>query len=175
MSFFTIRNEVWLYVPNRSDRRTAATIGEILDNTSSDILHRADDVRVSLARAMPDKGVWIFRASTPGSRSGGNYEVKVKSVFTPAVLKKRPKSGFKVSDLDIAVTCSCPAWKWGGADFNAAEGGYLYQKPKSNGQAPDIRDPSREHGICKHVAAALRLAESYTIRAKPEAIGKKGK
>ena len=78
------------------------------------------------------------------------------------------KMGLKVSKLDVAVTCSCPFWKWGGPDYNAKQNGFLFQSPRSDQSTPDIRDPERDNWVCKHAAAALAKADDYILTVTPK-------
>lgn len=61
-----------------------------------------------------------------------------------------------LTDQHAMVTCSCNSWRYDGSDYNAQKGNYLLFGARSNGQAPDIRDPRRRRTVCKHIWAVLK-------------------
>lgn len=61
-----------------------------------------------------------------------------------------------LSDQHAMVTCSCNSWRYDGTDYNAQKGNYLLFGARSNGQAPNIRDPRRVNSLCKHTWAILK-------------------
>jgi hypothetical protein len=64
---------------------------------------------------------------------------------------------------EIKIKCTCPHWKWGGPDYNANAGRYLYEKPFSNVSFPDQRDPTLQNKLCKHAFAVLDKARDFII------------
>jgi hypothetical protein len=74
---------------------------------------------------------------------------------------------FKKSD--VKVYCSCPDFFWGGQKYNVGPHGqykgalspgnvgpYRLDKEIVN-KAPDIRDPNREHVLCKHLLSVMNV------------------
>jgi len=56
---------------------------------------------------------------------------------------------------EIKVYCSCPYTKWWGPNWNSKIEGYrLWTMGKD--LPPDIRDPKREHKVCKHIISAFK-------------------
>jgi len=68
-------------------------------------------------------------------------------------------------DLDVRVSCTCGYFKFWGPDYNARQNDYSLRK-MSNLQPPDIRDPNREHNICKHIYAASKVLVDYLKSSK---------
>jgi hypothetical protein len=66
---------------------------------------------------------------------------------------------------DVRVSCNCGYFKFWGPDYNARENDYSLRK-MSNLQPPDIRDPDREHNICKHIYAASKVLVDYIKTSK---------
>lgn len=64
------------------------------------------------------------------------------------------KPGSKAQDLDIRLSCSCPAWLYWGAQWWAYQQGYLEGQPRPKLQPPtkelDLRNGFK---ICKHCKA----------------------
>lgn len=77
-------------------------------------------------------------------------------------LGKDPKEK-NIQKLPVKVACSCPFWKWYGPDYNSKQKKYLYEDGhnRSNGQAPNIRDPGRKNKICKHVYAVGKVFNHF--------------
>ena len=160
VSYFNIGSRVWAYIPRRR-WRSAARPEEIVGATDSKVRQRSKQCKASLARSMRKYSVWLFRVQCQGGK--GPYIVKVKAFPDPKKLRRRTKTDVFVGESDVAVTCSCPFWRWNGPDYNAKQGEFLYQKPKSNQSAPDIRDPKRVYKVCKHAVVALEKAATYAV------------
>lgn len=135
--------EVWDKIVKRLDRK---------------VENKAGGCNVKLRRADPNRGNWTFQVNCPRGGSGRAHVVKVKGY---------PKgSSNRLGSMPIEVTCDCEFWRWNGPDFNAKANDYLLGKPKSDGSAPNIRDPGRVFKVCKHVYSMLTMASDYKIREK---------
>lgn len=67
-----------------------------------------------------------------------------------------------LSDIDeVALICNCPNWQWGGPEHNAQSNSYLLGQPYGTAGPPDVRDPNREHWLCKHSYAVLRKLDNF--------------
>jgi len=70
-----------------------------------------------------------------------------------------------ILDQDVRVSCNCGYWRYWGPDYNARENGYSLRK-MSNLQPPDVRDPNRQHNMCKHIYAASKVLIDYIKSSK---------
>jgi hypothetical protein len=66
---------------------------------------------------------------------------------------------------DVKVSCTCGYFKWFGCDYNSREMDFNLRK-MSDGSPPDIRDPHREHWICKHIYAVSKVLIDYLTSVK---------
>lgn len=135
--------------PTEQPKR-AATIGAIMDNTFEPVHERAGDVTVRLSKADPARGRWTFTAS--GSK-GETYTIKLKGI--------RKGNVTALSKAQVQVSCNCNFFRWQGPEHWAKQNDYLLGKPVGTASQPIIRDPAQNHWACKHVIAALRLAQNY--------------
>lgn len=69
----------------------------------------------------------------------------------------------KLSKMDLDLTCSCPAWRWQGAEHHSKREDYLDGKPRGTASVPVIRDPRMINRVCKHVAIALDHVKNWTV------------
>ena len=66
---------------------------------------------------------------------------------------KRMQATHKAEDLDVRVSCSCPAFLYWGAQWNLSTGDALYGAPRPKFQPPT--EPRRyQNVICKHIKVA---------------------
>jgi len=104
---------------------------------------RVEGIRVIIYKEEPDVGRFIFRTS-----SGSD-------IYT-TIFQFIPRSNIReLSKLQVRVSCSCPAWLFWGAQFNAQRHGYLYGPVRLKFAPPNSRDPLRQHLVCKHVLASI--------------------
>lgn len=113
------------------------------------------------------------------SKNGKEYDTEVSievdgGLFAIAKGKwDAKKFATTMSKADVKVYCSCPDFYWSGAKYNlgpnglagrthlpgnhtiAKSAGYKYEKDIVT-HAPDIRDPKREHVLCKHLGGVFR-------------------
>lgn len=165
-------NEPTIWVNCRS-RRVALTVDQIGGRTDTETRRRGRRIQVVVRRSDAENGRWLFDAVTVGGeRSGGPYRCRVR--ISPHT--KNPESS-RLSDKDIEVSCSCPAWRFNGPDYWSKVRRYLWTPtdnvpnlfpdwPKpgrgySDGSFPRVRDPRGRHGSCKHVVAVLNLIKDY--------------
>ena len=144
-----------------SRSKVAVRMGEILQSTGPGIISKGGGVQLTPKRFSMKKGFWVFTAT--GSK-GEEYTVRLKAV--------RKGRTLDVKKLDLQVSCTCPYWQWQGPEHWGKSQGYLYGKPHGSASKPDLKDPTGDHWICKHVAAALKQAWTYSLEPLPR--GKKG-
>lgn len=63
---------------------------------------------------------------------------------------------------DVKVWCTCQAWQYWGAAYNATDKKYNLDKIEKI--EPNVRDPNREYLVCKHVHAALRYIQRDSFK-----------
>lgn len=132
--------------------KNAATMDDLTRRTSGDVEKRSKGVQVRLSRADPARGIWTFKASGSGGKS---YTIR---------LKAEAKGNVKeVKKAQIRVSCDCDFFRWQGPEHWARTNDYLYGKPRGTASAPTEKDPKGDHWMCKHVAAAIRLARAYRL------------
>lgn len=131
----------------------AIKLTDLRNQTSQFSKKRTPNCSGSMLRAEPSRSRWLFRVKCNESYSKGPHVVRIKAL---------PGEEHQLRDREVAVTCSCPFWVYWGPDYNAAQGGFS-EAIRSNGAPPDIRDPSRQNLICKHVWVAGRDAERFIV------------
>jgi len=134
--------------------KVAARIADIEMHTGREVHERSKDLPVTLYRATPKKGVWLFNVT--GSR-GDVYRVRLKGI-------RKPHNIRRMSKAHVLVSCSCPFWRWQGPEHWGKTNQFLYGRPRGTASLPIIRDPKEKHWACKHVLAVLRLARRYDMQ-----------
>jgi hypothetical protein len=129
--------------------RVAVKMAEIEGSTATKIHQRASQVPVKLVRASPQSGLWLFKAND-------KYDVKLKGI--------KKGNAKRLGSMDVQASCTCNFWQWQGPEHWASQKGYLFGKPRGSASKPNVRDPSGEHGACKHVLACIQVARNYAIR-----------
>lgn len=80
-----------------------------------------------------------------------------------------------IKNSDVKVYCSCPDFLWGGQKYNLGPNG-SYEESLAPGNigdffvgdkaivdiAPNVRDPEREHVLCKHLIAVSKVFNANT-------------
>lgn len=124
----------------------------ILDR--SDAAQTRDNWRLTAAKAP------FLHGLSPSVRS------RAKDVVIVSSTKITGGNAYKVkgSDEDYIVrvsadgshvACSCSFWEFGGPEYWAVEGGYLFGEPVGLATPPNKRDPKGLNRVCKHVYAVL--------------------
>jgi hypothetical protein len=72
----------------------------------------------------------------------------------------------KLPNMDLHLSCSCPAWRWLGPEHWSQEEQYLDGKPRGTASVPVIRDPEGQNRVCKHVAAVLTMVRPWQLGTK---------
>jgi len=140
--------------------RVAATIAEVERDLSPQVRKRSKKCKVTLKRADIKNLRWLFSVNS----GNGPYVVKLKAT--------RPKKGIvDFTKLDVALSCSCPAWQWLGPEFHAKGEGYQDGVPRGTASIPDIKDPTRVNKVCKHVAAVIALVRKWRLGGKQASVG----
>lgn len=135
--------------------KVALRSNAILEGLDPNIIKRSQTCVASLKRADPKKLRWIISVDC------GNVPrfVGIKAF--------RPKTNVtKISLMDLDLKCSCPAWRWQGAEHHSKREDYLDGKPRGTASVPVIRDPEGIKRVCKHVRAALDLIKDWTVPVK---------
>lgn len=136
--------------------KKAISLGELNNQTSGYSVKYKKGCTAKLNRAMPKYGRWLFTVQCTEKWSKGPYDVRFK------LIKQKGKKTKGVLGREIEMSCSCNAWRYNGADWNAKTKNYS-ERQFSNGQSPDIRDPNRKYLICKHIAACVPILQGYLI------------
>jgi len=134
--------------------RTAATLGEMTQQLDPNTQGKAAACSVTVKRADIPNLRWLFAVNC----GNGPKVVRVKA--------SRDGNIVKFSKLDLAVSCSCPAWQWTGPEHHAKRDGYLDGKPVGTASTPVVRDPEGRNTVCKHVAAVLSLTKGWSVPRK---------
>jgi hypothetical protein len=130
--------------------RTAKRIAELFSGLDPKVQQRARKALVTLSRADLKNLRWIFSV-----KGNGTYVVKLKAI--------RPKpTVVDFQKMDLELSCSCPYWQWQGPEYHGTTDEFNLGKPRGTASTPDIRDPERNHHVCKHVAAVLSQVRGWT-------------
>lgn len=129
--------------------KTAKTIQQVLEELSPVVQERAQHCSVILKSFDSKILRWTFSVDS----GNGPRVVRVRAI--------RSKRSNSISDADVWVACSCPAWRWQGPEHHAVQNGYQNGRQVGTASNPVIRDPDRVHKVCKHVAAVLSSASKW--------------
>jgi len=155
---------------------------QLFEDSFASLKNMSDDGRRNRAIKMPayykgieqsgDGQARTFWEVPSASDSSTKYKCVVEVVvpmsgglFTIAKSKWEPKKFSSVlKEADVRVSCSCPDFWWGGQTYNLGSKG----KHKGNlaygsnltDLEPNIRDPKREHVLCKHLIAVFNVFPS---------------
>jgi hypothetical protein len=91
-----------------------------------------------------------------------------------------------IKNSDVNVYCSCPDFLWGGEKYNLGPHG-SYEEALARGNIsdffpgdkavvtipPDVRDPGREHVLCKHLLAVSKVFNANTSNIMSDAKNRK--
>ena|GEM_PF-2945490 len=116
-------------------------------------------VIATLRRAEPRQGRWIF---TTSSGKGTTYKT-IFQFITKGNIRDLTK-------LHVRVSCSCPAWLFYGAQYNAVMKLYLYGPVQPKYVLPKIRDPKNQFLVCKHVLKCIPIVSKYLLGAVPKEV-----
>lgn len=150
------------YANRQAMSKVALRIAEIESLCERNLAQKAQSVPVKLVRVDTKNLVWKFDAK--GSKPGEVYQVHVKGIPVAQNTKDPNK-------MDVFVSCSCPYWQWQGPEHWAVTKGYLYGSPRGTATKPDLKDPSGQHGACKHVLAVLHRVSSFVLPGKKVKLG----
>jgi hypothetical protein len=140
--------------------RVASTMDEITQGLDPAIEDRGTLCSVTVRRVDTANLRWLFSVDC----GNGAKVVRVKA--------ERVGNIVRLARMNLRISCSCPAWRWLGPEYHAKRNKYLDGRPVGTASPPDIRDPQREHQVCKHVAAVLSTIRKWEI---PLPRGVKGK
>lgn len=78
---------------------------------------------------------------------------------------KKIVKGSGINNLDVKVSCTCPAFLYWGAQWNLGQGDSLEGKPRPLYQAPDPKNKERfQFVICKHIKVVADRIGPYLTR-----------
>jgi len=122
----------------------------------SELMKKTDPLVQSRANDYSDKITYRVRLIKQTGQHKFYFTVKgkKKKKYNVNVEFMRNNPDFTLDD--VRVSCTCGYFRFFGPDWNAKENGYKLRK-MSNSSAPDIRDPNREHWICKHIYAVSKV------------------
>jgi hypothetical protein len=123
--------------------RTASKISEILEDTGF-----SNTCSVSLIKK--SRGILVFLVDCGGEAR----KVKVKPLG---------EEGPLFSNVDLLVTCSCPAWQWQGPEYHAKNEGYLLGAPRGTASKPTKKVTQK---VCKHTFAVLSKIKNWKLNQK---------
>lgn len=133
--------------------KSAIRLWDLRGQTSPFSKKRAPNCTARTLRTEKDRSRWLFSVKCFEHYSKGPHIVRIRAL---------PGKGHKLATRDVVVSCSCPFWVYWGPDYNAAQGGFS-ESIRSNGAAPNIRDPSRKNLICKHVWIVGRSIRDWIV------------
>lgn len=160
------------------------TFSDLANLSDTPRIDRSKKVIVHYQRVYQDgDGQAVTEWNIPSTSGDGSYTCDVR-ISVPGTLfglakqkwdAKRFASAF--ASADVKVYCSCPDFYWGGQKYNlgpngSVRGGKLtgnHTIPKSHGYkhekdvvtyAPNVRDPNREHVLCKHLLGVFARFKS---------------
>jgi hypothetical protein len=131
--------------------RVAATLGQIIEGLDPEIESRGNACSVSVRRVDSPNLRWLFSVNC----GNGAKVVRVKAERTGNVVR--------LAKMHLRVSCSCPAWRWLGPEYQAKQYDYLDGSPRGTASPPAIRDPEHEHSVCKHVMAVINTIRRWEI------------
>jgi hypothetical protein len=143
-------HEVTLF-PKPPGVRTAATIDQMTQGLEPAIQERGDKCSVGVKRVDAGNLRWIFAVNC----GNGAKVVRLKA--------ERVGNIVRLAKMQLRVSCSCPAWRWLGPEYHAKKDKYLDGRPAGTASTPDVKDPRREHQVCKHVAAVLSHIRKWEV------------
>jgi hypothetical protein len=131
--------------------RTAATIDQITNRLEDKIEERARQCHVRVRRVDASNLRWIFSVDC----GNGPKVVRLKG--------DRVGNIVRLVKMQLKMSCSCPAWRWQGPEYHAKHENYQDGRPVGTASVPNIRDPHRQHQVCKHVAAVLSFIRKWEV------------
>jgi hypothetical protein len=67
-----------------------------------------------------------------------------------------------LSEIDeIALSCSCPFWRWNGPEYHAKHQDYQLGEPRGTASIPRVRDPENKYWLCKHVYSVIKRLDHF--------------
>jgi len=133
--------------------KEAFRIGEIESLCSPEIRQKAEGLNIRMRRVDAKNSRWLFDVQGSGPKP---YQVKVKAV-------PKRKNITDPKKVDILVSCSCPYWQWQGPEYHAKFHKYLLGKPRGTAARPGVKDPTGNHGACKHVLSVLNTVKGLVL------------
>jgi SWIM zinc finger len=120
--------------------RLAVLPERLRNKTPSNIKDNASKCTVSLVTYVDTTRTFIFNVDS------GNGAKTVKAAM---------------SDIDhVALSCTCPFWRYNGPEYNARHNNYLLGNPSGTAAPPNQKDPERKYWLCKHAyAVVIRLQD----------------
>jgi hypothetical protein len=153
-ALFELRTAHELVLPPEPTVKVALRLGEVMQGLNPKTLARSKKCAVKLKRADIPNLRWIFAVDC----GNGPKAIKLKA--------DRKGNVVAMTKLELAMKCSCEAWRWLGSEYHAKGERFIDGKPRGTASTPDIKDPRRVNRVCKHVAAVLNHVKAWTIPKK---------
>lgn len=154
VALFQLRSAHTLVLPPEPTVKVALRLGEVMQGLNPKTLSRAKKCGVTTKRVDVPNLRWIFAVDC----GNGPKAIKLKA--------ERKGNIVAMTKLELALTCSCEAWRWLGSEYHAKQERFIDGKPRGTASTPDIKDPKRINRVCKHVAAVLNHIEGWSIPKK---------
>jgi hypothetical protein len=125
--------------------KIAFSLKDLVNLTSEQGVRKSKNCNISVKNVDLDSMLLTYnvRCKEKGSDPKGHV---VKIQFDPSQIDDKST----INDLDVRVSCGCPAFLYWGAQWNLAQGDALEGEPRPLLQAPT--DPARfQNVICKHL------------------------
>lgn len=136
--------------------------------TRSDVLGIVDDKtkkRAKLVKGATYVGItkdYVIHLRVPSVTANPptTYIVKVKLLSYPDLeddedLTVREKVRLALTDGDVAISCTCPAFKWWGFEFIMTQ--LRSHEGPDQKIFPKVRNPRLEGSLCKHSLIAVKV------------------
>lgn len=164
---------------------------DLLENSFSSLRNMSDDARRNRAAGMTAfyqgieqssdgqaRTMWMVPSQTdPSTKYRSTVEIVLPTdggLFSIAKGRWDPRRFSNIlSQADVRVSCTCPDFWWGGQTYNlGAKGKYkgnLASGANTTDLAPDVRDPNREHVLCKHLISVFNVFASNSFKIMSDA------
>ena len=144
--------------------KTAASMAYLLGYTSDFSKKNYPKTKAFLVSEDRENKTWTYKVKGYEKKSDPHgHLVNVRLGKMPNQKQKK----FNILNLPIHVSCDCKFWKYWGPDYNSGRAkSYLLGPHKSDGSAPNIRDPKRVNLICKHVYTVGLILKRFAIQHK---------
>ncbi|HEC63793.1 MAG TPA: hypothetical protein ENI23_00700 [bacterium] len=145
-------------------RKTEWTLGQLLFLNGDAPIARALKSRIVGIKSRRNFRRFTFRVKsreTYSDPSGHLASVLFPSVNLRTITQGQNKSRTP-SNERVLAWCLCPAWNWWGSAWSSTTNSYNLSRSQTI--SPDIRDPTNQNLICKHLVKVAQELEGRTFR-----------